>query len=392
VTYQGSWQGSDAGMPPPPGWQPQPPGGPEQGPRRWPALLAAMVLASTIALGSWAAISLSSEPVRTQGGTTSVGSHPPTAIATAGIVAVNTFGKSLGSGSSQLFPQGAGTGMVLTSDGEVLTNNHVVQGAWKIEADVPGGQTYTATVVGVDPAHDVALLQLADASGMTTVSTGESSSVTIGDDVSGVGNALGRQGPPSVATGSVTGLNRTITARDPHGTAEKLTGMIQTDANILPGDSGGALVNGDGEVIGMITAGNSQNASSSANTTGFAIPIDTALEVVDQIHAGGGGTVLMGDRGYLGVGVQQLDPTSASRFGVDSGALVTGLDPGGPAERAGMTAPAVIRSVDGHAVTSFDSLGPLLHSHTPGQNAVVSWVDASGSHTATIELTTGPAV
>jgi S1-C subfamily serine protease len=282
--------------------------------------------------------------------------------------------------------------MVLTADGEVLTNNHVVQGAWKIEAEVPGGHTYTATVVGVDPTHDVALIQLDNASGLTTITPGDSSSVTVGDDVSGVGNALGRQGPPSVATGSVTGLNRTITARDPNGTSERLTGMIQTDANILPGDSGGALVNGEGEVVGMITAGNSQNVSTSAHTTGFAIPIDTAMAVVDQIHAGGGGTVLMGERGYLGVGVRPLDAATASRFGVDSGALVVGLDAGGPAQRAGMTAPAVIRSIDGHAVTSADSLGPLLHSHTPGQTAVVTWVDASGSHTATIQLTAGPAV
>ena len=393
MTYQGSWQGSDVGMPPPPGWQPQPQGegGPERGPRRWPAVLLGMLLAGTLVAGSWAGLSLTSGPLQTHvagGG----GSHATTATASAGIVDVNTFGKTLNGGSQQLVPEGAGTGMVLTSDGEVLTNNHVVQGAWKIAATVPGGDTFTATVVGVDPTHDVALLQLNDASGLTTITPGESSSVTVGDDVSGVGNALGREGPPSVATGSVTGLNRTITARDPSGTSERLTGMIQTDANILPGDSGGALVNGDGEVVGMITAGNSQQGTPMSRTTGFAIPIDTALAVIDQIHSGGGGTVLMGERGYLGVGVRPLDAATASQFGVDSGALVIGLDAGGPAERAGMTAPAVIRSIDGHPVTSADSLGPLLHSHTPGQSAVVTWVDANGSHTQTIQLIAGPAV
>jgi S1-C subfamily serine protease len=354
-----------------------------------------MLLAGSLLLGSWAIVSLESSPVRTQEGSAgSGGPQATTATASAGIVDVNTFAKTLNGGDNQLFPVGAGTGMVLTADGEVLTNNHVVQGAWKIEAEVPGGDTYTATVVGVDPAHDVALIQLDDASDLTTITPGDSSSVTVGDQVSGVGNALGRQGPPSIATGSVTALNRTITARDsgPNPTSERLSGMIQTDANILPGDSGGGLVNADGEVIGMITAGNSQNSSSSANTTGFAIPIDTALEVIDQIHSGGGGTILMGERGYLGVGVQPLDAASASRFNVDSGARDVGHDAGGPAERAGMTAPAVIRSIDGQAVTSAESLGPLLHSHTPGQSAVVTWVDASGSHTQTIQLTTGPAV
>jgi S1-C subfamily serine protease len=379
-------------MPAPPEWQePSPPHvpGPGHRPRRWPAAVAAALLAGTLAVGAWAAVSLTSSPFRLDGANPN---HAPAATVAAGIVDVNTFGKTLSTGSDQLVPQGAGTGMVLTADGEVLTNNHVVQGAWKIEAEVPGGDTYTAEVVGVDPAHDVALLQLQDASGLTTIDPGESSSVSIGDGVSGVGNALGREGPPSVALGSVTGLNRTITAHDPNGTSERLTGMIQTDANIQPGDSGGALVNGDGEVIGMITAGNNENTSASSRTTGFAIPIDAVLTVVDQIHAGGGGTVLMGERGYLGVGVRDLDAANASRFGVTSGALVVGVESGGPADQAGMTAPAVIRSIDGQPVTSPESLGPLLHTHTPGETAEVSWVDANGSHTESIQLISGPAV
>lgn len=377
-------------MPPPPGGVPQPQWQPDEPPkrRRWPAFVAAAFLAATLAVGSWAAVSLSSSSDSTMAG----GSQAHAVTPSAGILDVNTFGRTLGGPTNQLTPEGAGTGMVLTSDGEVLTNNHVVQGAWKIEAEVPGGSTYTATVVGVDPTHDVALIQLQGASNLATITPGEATSVSIGDQVSGIGNALGHAGPPAVANGAVTGLNRSITARDPNGSAEKLTGMIQTDANIQPGDSGGALVDADGQVVGMITAGSSQNSSTTANTTGFAIPIDTALSVVDQIHSGGGETILMGERGYLGVGVGPLDQATASRFGVTSGALVVGLDAGGPAEQAGMTAPAVIRSIDGQAVTSADSLGPLLHSHTPGQSAVVTWVDASGSHTATIQLIAGPAV
>jgi S1-C subfamily serine protease len=388
----GSWPGSEAGMPPPPGWRPSEPPGPRSSdsrPRhqRWIALLAALSLAGTLALGSWAVISLSPDQRRVTSGAVADDGSPA-----AGIVNIETSVHVLGQSSDRLVPEGAGTGMVLTATGEVLTNNHVVRGAWKIEAQVPGGSTYTATVIGVDPSHDVALLQLDNASGLTTITPGDASSVTLGDQVAGVGNALGRGGEPAVATGSVTGVNRTITARDPNGSAERLTGMIQTDANIQPGDSGGALVDAEGEVVGMITAGSDRNTSTTGPTAGFAIPIDTALAVVDQIHSGGGDTVLLGERGYLGVGVRALDQAYAARFGVSSGALVIGLEANGPAERAGMTAPAVIRSIDGQPVTSPDSLGPLLHAHVPGQSAVVSWVDASGSHTESIQLIAGPAV
>jgi len=217
--------------------------------------------------------------------------------------------------------------------------------------------------------------------------------VSVGDHVSGIGNALGRGGDPTVATGSVTGLDRSITANDPNGSSEKLTGMIQTNAHIQPGDSGGALVGTDGQVVGMITAGSdTQTTSATATSVGFAIPISAALDVVDQIHAGGGGTVLMGERGYLGVAVDSLDPTTAAQLGVSSGALVVGIQPDGPAAQAGMTAPAVITSVDGKPVSSRETLGPLLHSHTPGQSAQVTWVDQSGSHSATVQLIAGPAV
>jgi S1-C subfamily serine protease len=217
--------------------------------------------------------------------------------------------------------------------------------------------------------------------------------VEIGDEVAGIGNALGRGGEPTVASGSVTALNRSITASDPNGTSEQLTGMIQTDADIQPGTSGGALVDAEGQVVGMITAGNDRTASTGGPTIGFAVPIDTALAVVDQIQSGNGSdTVLIGERGYLGVAVKPLDPTTAARLGVSSGALVVGFDTGSPAEAAGMTAPAVIGSIDGQPVPSIDELGPLLHSHVPGDSVTVEWVDASGSHSASMTLISGPAV
>jgi S1-C subfamily serine protease len=348
-------------------------------------VLVALALVGTLVVGAVTAISMS---------TGSNSGQAVTASAT-GIVDVTTFGKEISAPDNQLTPMGAGTGMVLTSNGEVLTNNHVVKGAWKIQVRVPGGSSYTASVVGVDPAHDVAVIQLQDASGLATITPGDSGSVSVGESVAGVGNALGRGGTPAVANGAVTGLNRTITANDPDGTSERLTGMIQTNAHIQPGDSGGALLDADGQVVGMITAGSdTQTTSASQNSVGFAIPMSTALDVVSEIHAGGGGTVLMGERGYLGVAVKALetDPTAAAQLGVQSGALVAGVEPNGPAEQAGMTVPAVITAVDGHTVTSTNTLGPPLHAHVPGETAQITWVDQTGQHTATVQLISGPAV
>jgi S1-C subfamily serine protease len=152
-----------------------------------------------------------------------------------------------------------GTGIVLTSNGEILTNNHVISGATSVSVtDIGNGKTYKATVVGYDQSHDVAVLQLSGASGLTTASTGDSSTVNTGDNVVALGNAGGKGGTPSVATGQVTALNQSITASDEGaGTSENLTGMIQTDANIQAGDSGGPLVNEHGQVIGMDTAASS---------------------------------------------------------------------------------------------------------------------------------------
>src|SRR3954465_86908 len=384
----GRWSGpTQPASPSPAGWAPRPDQPAPRRPSQWVPVLVALVLGGTLVVGAVTAIGLA--PGSADGGL------PPDATAQAGIVDVMTYGKQIGAPDNQLTPMGAGTGMVLTPDGEVLTNNHVVKGAWKIQVRVPGESSYTASVVGVDPAHDVALIQLQNASDLETIEPGDSGSVTVGENVAGIGNAPGRRGSPTVASGSVTGLNRTITANDPDGTSERLNGMIQTDAHIQPGDSGGALVNGDGQVVGMITAGSDTRAASATQASvGFAIPISTALDVVDQIHAGGGGPVLMGERGYLGVGVSPLgtDPARAAQLGVSSGVMVSGVEPNGPAADAGIQTPAIITAIDGKPVTSPDTLGPLLHSHVPGENATVTWVDANGQHTETVQLISGPAV
>src|SRR6476661_3044488 len=196
-------QWTQPATPSPVGWAPRPDQPAPKKPSKWVPLMVAVTLVGALVVGSVTAISLSNG---SNGGSTTSGA---TSGATdAGIVDVTTFGRQIDAPPNQLMPEGAGTGMVLTSDGEVLTNNHVVQGAWKISVKVPDGSSYTATVVGVDPAHDVALIQLQDASNLETITAGDSSSVSVGDHVSGIGNALGKGGTPAVATGSVTGLDR----------------------------------------------------------------------------------------------------------------------------------------------------------------------------------------
>ena len=207
-----------------------------------------------------------------------------------------------------------GTGMVLNSNGLVLTNNHVINGATSIKATlVTSGKTYTARVLGYDVTDDVALLQLQNASGLKTVSVGNSSQVTLGTPVLAIGNAGGQGGTPTVAPGIINATNRTITAGDQgSGTTETLHGMLQTSAQIQPGDSGGPLANAAGKVIGMDTAASSSGSeSSSSSTMGYAVPINTALSIARQIAAGhSSSTIQIGLPGFLGVLVPQSDSSS----------------------------------------------------------------------------------
>ena len=288
--------------------------------------------------------------------------------------------------------EAAGTGMVLTSTGEVLTNNHVIDGATSVKVrDVGNGRTYTAKVVGYDKTHDVAVLQLVNASGLTTVSL-SSSGVQNGQKVVGLGNALGKGGTPSVATGKVTATGRTITASDEDaGNAEQLHGLIQTNAGIQPGDSGGPLVNTQGDIVGMDTAASS-NISTTAfgtqsdkpATQAFAIPISHATTIADQIEAGkASSTVHIGASAFLGV---EVSPSSAGSIGGEgspyggyfgngnggygsstvSGATVAGTVSGSAAAQAGLAQGDVITSVAGHTITSATGVSAALAQHHPG--------------------------
>jgi S1-C subfamily serine protease len=294
----------------------------------------------------------------------------------------------------------AGTGMILTANGEVLTNNHVIAGATSITAQVDGsGPKYTAKVIGTDTSHDVALLQLQGVSGMHTVALGNSASVTVGQPVVAIGNALDLPGSPTVTDGIVSALNRSITASDQlSGNTENLSGLIQTDAPLSPGNSGGPLVNSAGQVIGMDTAAATGSGSQSASDIGFAIPINEALSIASEIQKGqSSSSIQIGQPAFLGVDVEDVPPAQSGFFGgytppVSSGALIVSVVPSTPAASAGLVVGDVITSFGGHSISSVATLTSAIDADRPGQSVSIGWVGSSGNtHTATVTLSAGPA-
>ena len=313
-------------------------------------------------------------------------SGPAAADASRGVVDITT---TLAGGG-----QAAGTGMLLTATGEVLTNNHVIAGSTSISVQVAGtGPTYTGTVVGTDATDDVAVVQLSKASGLPTVKTGSSSSVAVGDTVTAVGNALGQGGAPAVTTGAVTAVGQSITVSDDlTGADRQLTDLIQINAPLQPGDSGGPLLNSSSEVIGMDTAASAGRRFRNAGSQeGFAIPITKALSIASQIVAGkGSATIQIGPPAYLGVELATENSPTGRSAGA-SGAAVGGVASGMPAEKAGIKAGDTITSIAGQSVGSASSLEAALATHKPGDKVVVGWTDSSGQrHTAMVQLASGP--
>ncbi|HUJ64529.1 MAG TPA: trypsin-like peptidase domain-containing protein [Acidimicrobiales bacterium] len=342
------------------------------------------------------------------GGSGSSGTGATSAQAAAVAAKVDPALVDINSTFSYQQASGAGTGIVLTSNGLVLTNNHVIDGATKLSVtDVGNGKTYNATVLGYDASHDVALVKLQGASGLKTADLGDSSSAAVGQSVVAIGNAGGTGGTPSNAGGAITALNQSITASDDlDGNSEQLSGLIQTNAGIQPGDSGGSLVNMSGQVIGMDTAaseGTSFSSSSGGSTQGYAIPIDEALSIVHQIESGTGtSTTHVGATAMLGL---LFDNSSSSQgssgsFGFgsggsggsdSSGATISSVVNGGPAASAGLAAGDTITSLAGQSVNSPSDLSSILVGYHPGDKVQVGWVDSSGqSHTTTVDLGSGP--
>jgi S1-C subfamily serine protease len=288
--------------------------------------------------------------------------------------------------------EAAGTGMIISSDGEVLTNNHVIDGATSIRVEiVDTGTSHTAKVIGYDVVDDVALLKMDGVSSLKAVSFADAGNVAIGDAVVAIGNAQGRGGTPTATAGSVTALDQKVTAGDEGtGNSETLHGMIQMSAPIEPGDSGGPLVNTDGKVVGMNTAAaQSDNFfGQSGSSTAFAIPINKALSVVHQIKSGNDtDTVHIGDRGILGV---DIGTTGLPGSGT-AGAVIAQVQPDSPADSAGLARGDTITAVNGKSVASGSDLTTLMFPYHPGDRVEVDWVDSSGqSHHKRVPLTAGP--
>jgi len=316
--------------------------------------------------------------------------------------------------------EAAGTGIVLTSTGEVVTNNHVIDGATTISVtDVGNGKTYSASVVGYNRTKDIAVLQLHGASGLNTATIGNSSSLSVGEDIVGIGNAGGTGGTPSAAGGTVTALNQSITASDEgDSSSEQLTGLIQTNADIQPGDSGGSLVDTSGDVLGIDTAASAgfsfQSSGQSSGNQGYAIPINEAITIAKQIEAGtSSSTVHIGATAFLGVEVAQSTCASGSTGGgsgfgfggggfsggsgsgsnssTSSGALICSVITSSPAQESGLADGDTITSVNGQSVTSPGALTNLLEPFHPGDKVTIGWTNTSGNtQTVSVQLSSGP--
>ncbi|NEE03559.1 S1C family serine protease [Phytoactinopolyspora halotolerans] len=283
----------------------------------------------------------------------------------------------------------AGTGIVLTEDGLVLTNNHVIAGSTEVKVTVPTtGETYDATVVGSDATSDIAVLELGEAAGLTVADLDDDGDPNVGDAVTGVGNAYG-QGELVAAEGTVTALDQTITTAGSYGVpGETLESLIEIDADIVSGDSGGPLLDEEGEVVGVNTAASERGRipahhAGTTDITAYAVPIDDAMEIVDTILDGAEtDTVTIGYPAFLGV---QL--TSSG-----NGSIVAGVIAGTPAADAGLRAGDTITAVDGTTVTTGEEMRQALDAYQPGDAVTITWTDAAGqTHTATVALAQGPA-
>ena len=271
----------------------------------------------------------------------------------------------------------AGTGVVLTKNGEIVTNNHVIRGATTITVTVPSsGRKYPAEVLGYDVADDIALIKVS-ATGMATATRGNSATLQVGAKATAVGNANGG-GRLVITHGSVSSLNRTITVRNDDGGTSTLTGLIQHTASIVPGDSGGPLLDAKNRVIGIDAAGSSVNT-----TAGYAIPINKAYTLVKQIEKGQASALVhIGKTAFIGMSV-----TEANAGGLTITSVVQGM----PAASAGLDQGFVITALDGQQLTTVGALRTALFSHHPGDTVVLSYIDPLGNHgDASIVLADGP--
>lgn len=299
--------------------------------------------------------------------------------------------------------EAAGTGIVLTSDGVVLTNTHVIAGSTEVTVTVGVPPVaYTATVVGSDAENDVAVLQLDNAANLDVAVIDQDEDLDIGDRVTVVGNARGASELMSTP-GVVTSMDRTITTRtEGSTTGRELGGLVEVDADVVSGDSGGAVLDEDGEVVAMTTAA----STGREDIRGYAIPVGTALDIAAQILSGEEtATVSIGYPAFLGVQLVMSDrPARPGGLGVDeppnellrrerdtAGAPVAGVLPGTPADAAGLVPGDVVTALDGATVTSAEDLTARLSEHEPGDTVTLEWTRGGASHSADVTLVEGPA-
>ena len=401
-------------------------GGPPHRSKRRGRVAALVALVALVAGGAGAAIGISTQQGTPSSGSSGINALPSTSLTpsssksganfvtsvaaevTPAVVDIQT---TIATPTGTTVQQAAGTGMIVTPSGEVLTNNHVIADATSIKVFIQGHKgLFRAQVVGVDPPQtsDIALLQIVGVSNLPYVHLGDSSQVAVGQPVVAIGNALGIGGPPSVVSGIVSALNRMITAGDSTGVAtETLHGLIQTDAPIVPGDSGGPLINSVGAVIGIDTAASSTQGSGA--TLGFAIPINTARAIVTNIenHVATGG-IILGESPYLGIFEQTAPGFGAGGFNFNAGnsgntgstgntgtaaptavgVTLGGVAIGSPADQAGLITGDVITAINNTKTPTWSALVAIVQRLHPGDTISMSFVDASSvPHTVSLKLT-----
>jgi S1-C subfamily serine protease len=295
-----------------------------------------------------------------------------------GVVNVRTQGFSQNEFFQPEPQQGAGTGMIITPDGDVLTNAHVVAGATSIQVTLTtDNSTHDATLLGSDPSADVAVIKVQGVSNLKTVTLGRSSTMKVGDDVVAIGNALALPGGPTVTHGIVSAVDRTIDAEN-----NRLEHLIQTDAAINPGNSGGPLANSAGEVIGMNTA-----VAGQAQNIGFAIAMDTVRPIAEGLKAGKG---VVKATAFLGVTTVTVTPSVQQRLGLSTskGAVIQDVTPGSGADTAGLQSGDVIVKFGNDDIASADDLSASVRKHQPGDKVDVTFMRGSQRMTASVTLGT----
>ena len=286
---------------------------------------------------------------------------------------------------------GAGTGIVLDPSGEVLTNNHVIEGATEITAvSLANSRSYAVDVIGFDRASDIALVRLRGAEGLPIATLGSSAALTVGEPIAAIGNSDGAGGTPSYAPGVVTELGASVRASDESGGgARQLDDLIRVAADIRPGDSGGPLVNGAGRVVGVTVAATlTYRMGGVSGGEGFAIPIDRALAIANQIRTGAPvPSIHLGDTAFIGVGIADQLPLT----GGPPGAVVRQVLPNTPAGATGLVSGDVITAVDGVPITAAADLSAVMDQRRPGDTVVLTWIDRFGVlRSAPLVLAKGP--